>query len=736
MSMNPAPNIVAILPHDAPMGWDPVRGEETESLNLPSTGRETIISEAVRILRRCVAPASQRGEATGLVVGYVQSGKTMSFTTVAALARDNGYRLVIVVTGTKTHLLAQSRDRLLNDLRVNNRSGHKPWRHAENPSIGNRSDVTIRDTLAEWRMNLPAAQAPRTLLVTVMKHVTHLNNLTAVLQALDLEGVPTLIIDDEADQASLNNNVRLGTTTPTYDCLLALKRVLPHHSFLQYTATPQALLLINIIDVLSPDFADVLTPGDGYVGGRDFFRAHTNYVQTIPATDIPTRGNPVNAPPPSLQEAMRLFFLGAAAGIIGNNANDVRSMMVHPSQATAGHRQSETWVTNVRTLWMQVLELSHNDPDRLGLVELFRTSHESLRSTAVDIPSFDQVMEVVPLAMLRTRIVVLNNQATNARDLNWGDTYPWILVGGQAMDRGFTVNGLTVTYMPRTLGAGNADTVQQRARFFGYKRDYFGYCRVFLGLDVRNAFQRYLSSEEDIRQQLIEHRDTGQPLSVWRRQFFSPRSLRPTRESVIDIGYLRIPIPSAWHYPNGSHDSPEAMRDNTALFERIRQQFPFIEHDGADLRQDSPRNQVAAHMSLQTVHEELLSAYRFPRPEDTEKFVALLRIIQVWLADHPNDECTVYLMNNGEVRRFGYSDGHIDEPFQGAQYAQRPRVQTYPGDRAIRTATGLSVQIRYITLGPPRTPSVVTAANVPFIAIHVPPEMAQDEVRQPQGNRP
>jgi hypothetical protein len=740
MSTNPAPNIVAILPQAAHAGWDPVRGEETEALSLPAAGRETIIGEAVRILRRCVSPRSPQGEATGLVVGYVQSGKTMSFTTVAALARDNGYQLVIVVTGTKTHLLAQSRNRLLNDLRVNNRSGNKPWRHAENPSIGNRSDVTIRDTLAEWRMNLPIAQSPRTLLVTVMKHVTHLNNLTAVLQALNLQGVPTLIIDDEADQASLNNNVRQGTTTPTYDCLLALKRVLPHHSFLQYTATPQALLLINIIDVLSPNFADVLTPGDGYVGGRDFFRPQTNYVQTIAAVDIPARGNPVNAPPPSLQEAMRLFFLGAAVGIMANNANDVRSMMVHPSQATAGHRQSETWVTNVRTLWMQVLALPASDPDRIALVALFQLSYNDLRTTAADIPDFDRVMEVVALAMLRTRIVVLNNQATNARDLNWGDTYPWILVGGQAMDRGFTVNGLTVTYMPRTLGAGNADTVQQRARFFGYKREhgreYFGYCRVFLGTDVRNAFQRYLASEEDIRQQLTQHRDTGQPLSEWRRQFFSPRSLRPTRESVIDIGYLRIPIPSTWHYPDGPHDSPEAIRDNAALFTRIRQQFPFAEHNGLDLRQNSPRNQVASNLSLQTVHEEFLSAYRFPRPEDTEKFVALLRIVQVWLADHPDDRCTVYLMNNGEIRRFGYSDGQIDEPFQGAQYAGRPQTQTYPGDRAIRADNGLSVQIRYVTLGPPRTPAVVTAANVPFIAIYIPPEMAQDEVHQPQGVRP
>jgi hypothetical protein len=735
MSMNPAPDIVAILPPVVGAGWDPIRGIETEALNLPATGRETIIGEAVRILRRCVPPAAPQGEATGLVVGYVQSGKTMSFTTVAALARDNGYQLVIVVSGTKTHLLAQSRDRLLNDLRVN-RQGYKPWRHIENPTAGNG---TIRDTLAEWQMNMPAGLAPRTTLVTVLKNVTHLNNLTAALTGLNLQRVPTLIIDDEADQASLNNRVREGTTTPTYDCLLALKRVLPHHSFLQYTATPQAPLLFNIMYVLSPDFADVLTPGDGYVGGRDFFRPPTRHIQTIPAGDIPSRNNVVNAPPESLQNAMRLFFIGTAAGLIAGNANDVRSMMVHPSQATAGHQQSFTWVDDVRTLWMQILALAANDPDRIALINLFQIAYNDLLVTEPNIPSFDLLAATLPVAILRTRIEVLNYTATNARDLNWNDTYPWILVGGNAMDRGFTVNGLTVTYMPRSLGAGNADTVQQRARFFGYKRDYFGYCRVFLGGDVRNGFERYVASEEDIRQQLVEHRETGQPLSAWRREFFSPRGLRPTRASVVDIAYLRIPIPAGWHFPNGPHDTPEAIRDNGALFNRIRQQFGFVQHDGLDLRQNSARNQVAANLSLQMVQEELLSAYSFPRPEDTEKFVVLLRIIQVWLVNHPDDLCSVFLIGNGAIRARGYSNDGIDQPFQGAQYAQQPgggRQQTYPGDREIRAAAGASVQLQYLTLHEKGNPANILAQNVPFIAVYIPPNMAQDEVQQPQGRNP
>jgi hypothetical protein len=103
-----------------------------------------------------------------------------------------------------------------------------------------------------------------------------LQHLIAVLSRLDLQRTPTIIIDDEGDQAGLNTQVNQGTQSTTYARLLALKACIPHHSYLQYTATPQAPLLINLVDILSPDFAEVLTPGHGYVGGADFFLVQPN----------------------------------------------------------------------------------------------------------------------------------------------------------------------------------------------------------------------------------------------------------------------------------------------------------------------------------------------------------------------------------------------------------------------------------------------------------------------------
>jgi len=100
------------------------------------------------------------------------------------------------------------------------------------------------------------------------------------------------------------------------------------------------------------------------------------------------------------------------------------------------------------------------------------------------------------------------------------------------MDRGFTIEGLTVTYMPRGIGVGNADTVQQRARFFGYKRGYLGYCRVYLEQVTHRAFQRYVEYEEDMRVQLEDIRDSGRSLNDWKRALVLDNALRPCRQNV------------------------------------------------------------------------------------------------------------------------------------------------------------------------------------------------------------
>lgn len=715
-----------------PGRWQPRVGSEALGLagiELPSESRSTIIQEAVNILSRCAPPLEREDQETGLVIGYVQSGKTMSFTTVAALARDNGYRMVIVVAGTSRLLLGQSRDRLINDLRLNDRTELRPWRHVPDPTLAQSSHLVMRDVLEEWDDPTVPREEIRTILVTVMKHHSHLQNLIDVLRRINLRGVPTLIIDDEGDQAGLNTQARRGRggQSTTYRRLLELKAVFLYHSYLQYTATPQAPLLINIIDVLSPSFAEVITPGEGYTGGREFFTGQESLVRIIPPGEIPSQDNPINSPPQSLLEALRLFFLGAAAHIVSSDQAPNRSMMVHPSRLTERHGQYFGWVTRAREGWIQILTQADNDPDRSDLLEQFRQDYAELSTTEPSLPSFESLVPRLLHALRRTTVREVNSIRSTL--VNWNETPYWILVGGQAMDRGFTVEGLTVTYMPRGPGVGNADTIQQRGRFFGYKLGYRGYCRIFLEPDVNDAFRQYVEHEEDIRTQLVAHRETGHSLSEWRRQFFLTRNLRPTRNNVLDIGYGRTILGNKWVYPDGPHDTEVAIEANRAIFEQFMRDMQLVQHDGLDRRATEHRNLVDHDISLSRAHEELLTRISVRRLEDSQVFAALLHLIQVHLAQHPEDSCSVFLMAGGHAIRRAYEDDSIKELFQGRQYDRQGT--TYPGDRRVRADEGISIQLRYLTLGERGQPPI--AENIPHVAVWVPASIARDIVQQPQG---
>jgi len=288
---------IEVLPDALPLGmvWQPAVGEETRRLmerltiELDDQARQRIQQSAILILGRCTPPL-QRGGTTGLVLGEIQSGKTMSFTTLAAVARDNNYRIVIVITGISIALLRQSVERLRRHLGIE--SGNRGWRHIPIEHATRPSVPDITSTLDEWTdADVPPRERP-TLLITVLKQHQNLNCLTEVLRQINLQDVPTLIIDDEGDQASLNTKVLDANQSATYMRILELRDAVPRHTFVQYTATPQALLLINIIDILSPRFIHLLEAGQGYRGGYDFLEQHRReIIREIPAAQLPTRGN-------------------------------------------------------------------------------------------------------------------------------------------------------------------------------------------------------------------------------------------------------------------------------------------------------------------------------------------------------------------------------------------------------------------------------------------------------------
>lgn len=717
--------------------WSPTVGSETlgllEHLGLPLESRAVLQREAVGILARCAPPRPPDAQQTGLVIGYVQSGKTMSFTTVAALARDNGYRLIVVLSGLTTNLFFQSRDRLDRDLQTSR--DRRRWLSHANPKARAEVEHGIRAALDSF----DPGSGPRTVLLTVMKNAKHLDQLIRLLSQLDLQGVPALVIDDEADQASLNNSVRSGAESATYRRVVAIRHHLPHHTYLQYTATPQAPLLINLIDTLSPRFAEVLTPGSAYTGGKEFFEGRFDLVRHIQASEIPSKSNDLMGPPESLLEALRIFFLGVAAGRCEGKDNEGanRSMMIHPSMERLPHADYYRWLREVMKTWTRTLaigEADSDDTDYRDLLDDFRRAYADLAGTVEDLPRFEHLLSQLRLAIAQTIPHEVNSRRGKTPEVDFRQHYANILVGGEVLNRGYTVEGLTVTYMPRGKGTGQADTIQQRARWFGYKEDYLGYCRVYLSDQTRDAYESYVEHEERMRDQLRTFRETGRPLQEWKRAFFLSPDLKPTRTMVLDLDYVRGNYANTWYDPKAPHDSDEAVSSNRELISAFvaRYQSRFTPDPGDPGRTDDQIHLVASGISLREVYQHLLWGLRFTRPGDSAAYTGLLLQISRHLEQQPDDTCTVYQMKRGGVRQRGLdAKDEIKELMQGQNPKGVPvRQATYPGDREIHAHDELTIQIHRLRLD---RDGVVAADDVPAVAVWVPKRMSAHWISQHQG---
>lgn len=750
--------------------WDPFVGDETNELlrskgfanpdgTLDQNG-ERILDEAYRIMQVCGNPNSSINRETGIVIGYIQSGKTLSFTTLTALARDNDYRIVIIIGGTSVNLLEQSTKRVREDLRIDNRYGYEQkWTQIKNPYTQEDLD-TIVNALDQWANPTFPNDRCKTTLITVMKNGSHLRNLANLINGIDLVNVPTLIIDDEGDQASLNTRARWAArrgigmedltendVSTIYRRINSLRNIFPHHTFLQYTATPQANLFINIVDRLSPNFIKLLAPGDDYTGGIEFFQENPNLIVEIPISDLANTNHPLHEPPESLLRALMIFYLGVVAGTILKTYQLLgqrnRSMLIHPSRLQGDHNTFCSWVNNIKESWKRLLS-GDDDEEKEELLKDFKLAYENLKTTVHDLPSFEKLTDFNLIhAIQYTRIVEVNARQGQTPPITWTDSYSWILVGGQSMDRGFTVEGLTVTYMPRNVGVGNVDTIQQRARFFGYKRSYLGYCRVFLDQETIDSYNHIIDHEEDVRAQLEEFNINNKHLDAWNRRVVLDEMLNLTRANILYDELLRDRFGDEWFRVSAPHDTEEYITSNMqAVMNFLYPKAAFFAEDEGHENRTEDQKHLVASIPLQDCLDNLLNHLRFTRESDSDVYSSLRGVLKSYLREHPKENCLIYLMSarnldNWKIRiRRLDKKGHdeIQELFQG----KNPRTGSvvYPGDREIKKEDFLCIQIHRLHLTDSSGDDIIDEQgilkyyDVPTLAIWVPEYMGKDIIRQ------
>lgn len=554
-----------------------------------------------------------------------------------------------------------------------------------------------------------------------MKQHRHLEHLAKLLSKVDLSDAPALIIDDEGDQAGINTKAKKSEESTTYSKILALRARFPHHSYVLYTATPQAPLLISRIDTLSPDFGNVLTPGAQYVGGQDFFgQGGGRYIETILASEVPDRLNPPSEPPASLLSALRDFFVGVAIGLLEGDEQrgKNRSMMIHPAVPKDEHLMYARWVRQTKEHWSIILQ-DESHPEYNRLLRDFEKSTSGLLATYTTPHSFAEIAPVLFEAIEASAIAELNTrEKTRIPSVDWKGEYSWILVGGIGLDRGFTVEGLTVSYMPRSIGVGNADNIQQRGRFFGYKRGYLGLCRIYLTTENIDAFTDYVTHEESIRNSIRHHLDQGGTLKEWSRTYFLDQSLKPTRSSVVLLEMYQSRGRGGWITPDHPHDDAEILAENREVADNIIHDFAFAPYAEAGWND----KQVVPAFSNSLLLADLMpyvGRFRYKWPDDSLQHSSIMLMLGRLVSEDPEMRCSFYGLSGpwsgvAAMRSLnGDSPAKIKNLFQGSNARTN-----YPGARGLVSLETVTFQLHRYDLETENKKR--TLKDVPVLAVHFP----------------
>ncbi|MBF8294201.1 MAG: hypothetical protein HW389_746 [Bacteroidetes bacterium] len=705
---------------DRPVGMDPVQGQPArwavridgeESRNLEARRPSDVTDEqwdeientAASVLSQCPNPGGQTGRVTGLALGKVQSGKTLSYTTLIALAVDNGYRITVVLAGTKNPLLAQNYTRLCNDLEVANRPRLTPF---QNP-LPQDTDV-IQSVL----------HGGGHALIVVLKNRLRIDNLRRVLSTPELRGFPTLVIDDEGDEASLNTQFRRGRRSAIYNSILQLRDALLLHAYIAYTATPQANLLISGIDGLAPDFGILIQPGEGYCGGSVFFGPDRDrYVRIVPIAEAGEEH--VNGIPDGLRRAIAIFIVGAAIRHLREEMA-WHSMLIHNSNLRADHERLQVAVRNLIGLWRETLALPENDPAAADLLQLFREAFDDLCTTVHNPPAWEDVRRRLA-DEIRIEVWMVNSLPLGRDPI--GTPFRLknnILIGGNMLGRGVTIRDLAVTYITRRAqNETNADTMEQRARWFGYKQRYLDLCRIFLTTQLRDDYTELLRHEDDFWDALSRNQRQGLAIRDWPRMFALDMNIgiRPTRQNVANFRQFRS---NGWDIQRKIIIDPGLAQQNEQVVRRF-----FRDHPGQTRAFANTEHRVVENCPTGVVIQELLATLRSDGT-DWENSYTIEYLARLLLGRQlPNLD--VLWMANGNTRVRGLARGQNDEPIpnqinnpmQGRTDGRRPEEREYyPGDEHIHNGRP-QLQVHMIQ---PGESAIVTIA----LALYIPDEPRYD----------
>ena len=532
------------------MGWDGASIEK--SVDLPT---DEIMNSIINPTKGVV------DERRGMVVGYVQSGKTANYIGLINKAIDAGYKIIIVLAGMHNNLRSQTQSRIDEEVlgyETSNAALEKQKEMAEKNIIGVGKyncggfiqTLTSRDEHGDYKKARSGIQlSPELPIVIVTKKVKSiLENIydnyyhNPVIEVLE-DGsrkmpakYPLLIIDDEADQASINNNVPKSSkeaeeTEPTSinRLIREILNLFDSKAYVGYTATPYANIFINNeeinpaygYDLFPKDFIVSLPKPRDYVGANEFFGSEN--VKAMPlfrnvkdSHFIDVKEGFVGDIPEDLKEAIISFLISVAVRNCRGYLKKPNSMLIHGARIndlqTQIRYKVEDYYSNLRS------EIINNDKEIWNKIDniyddYIKTTKEMLEEKSysnymqdIKVISKNLVFEEIKRLCREDKIEIKTINGRSKEGLEYkemakvGKEYNVIAIGGDKLSRGLTLEGLLISYFIRE--SKTYDTLMQMGRWFGFRKGYIDLCRVYSTEFLKNAFHKIAFATDDLRNQI------------------------------------------------------------------------------------------------------------------------------------------------------------------------------------------------------------------------------------------
>jgi len=468
-------------------------------------------------------PGVPKFDYKGLAVGRVQSGKTGNFIGVLAKAADAGYKMIIVLGGTTNTLRYQTQDRIQKDLIA---LGDPGWTWLTQAKC---RDGSLEILPGDFGQVSPAAgeavMVGQKSIGVIKKNAVILRNLKAWIKATTPQAksqCPVLIIDDECDQASVNSADPESNPTTINRLIREIIGMLPKVTYIGYTATPFANVFIDPEvegDLYPKDFIISLPKSEFYFGperifGRDPITGETtgqagaNILREISEIDVqsvrPPKGKDAAKAfkfevPPTLHTAIVYFILNSAArlwrekNVLNETGNgEFKSMLINTSQLKRVHSMTFEKVQPLVAQLKADFAAGKTESSwcKLWSEEMDKLNSESVGSRNAKV-TYDQLKSHIRDTLDRVEVIKSNSSGEEVSNLN--EVYHSsnrgkivIVIGGNTLSRGITLEGLTVSYFVREASA--FDTLLQMGRWFGYRKDYEDMPRVWMTAQMMKDF--------------------------------------------------------------------------------------------------------------------------------------------------------------------------------------------------------------------------------------------------------